>query len=255
MKKKEIYGIPSWVVLTAEDPKAATQFYRALLGWKSSDAVASNSLYEVQLLQGIPVAAISQKIQSLQSKWRTHINVANLEEITKKIIAAGGKIVHEPISVGNEEKYAVFADTSGVEFAIHEGRKYNETEIVNTPGAFAWSELITDDVHNSYTFYNSVFEWALSEPLPGDNTGRREWLVNGHPIAGLFPRPATMPKEIPAYWDVFFSVNDPATIVKEATGLGGKNLLPPFEITHGEIAVFIDPAGVLFCVIKPKHNS
>jgi predicted enzyme related to lactoylglutathione lyase len=252
MKQKEINGIPSWIVLTTEDPKAATQFYGALLGWKNFDAVAPNSFYEVQHLQGIPVSAISQRVGSLEPKWRIHIDVAALEEITKIIVTAGGKIVQEPISVGNEEKYAVFADPSGVEFAVHHGKVSNGTEILNASGAFGWSELITDDIHASYAFYNTVFGWALSEPLQGDKLGRREWLANRYPIAGLLPRPAAMPKEIAPYWDVFFSVNDPAVTVENVISLGGKNLMAPIEIPHGEIAVFIDPAGIVFSVIKPK---
>lgn len=254
MKKQERNGLPSWTVLTAENPRAAAQFYGALLGWKNSDAVGSNSFYEVQLLQGIPVGAISPKTGSLQPKWRIHIGVASVQEITIAIIAAGGKIVEEPVSVGSNEKFAVFADPSGVEFAVHEGRESNDTGIVNASGAFAWSELITDDVLAAYVFYNTVFGWKLSVPVQGDKLGRREWLVYGHAIAGLLPRPTTMPKEIPPYWDVFFSVEDPAKTVENAISLGGKNLMPPIEIPHGEIAVFIDPAGTVFSVIKPKNK-
>jgi uncharacterized protein len=64
-----------------------------------------------------------------------------------------------------------------------------------------------------------------------------------------------MPKEIPPYWDVFFEVSDPALTVQAVARLGGKNLLPPMEIPHGRIAVFTDPANVVFSVVAPRHHA
>ena len=247
---KEKTGVPSWVVLTAADANAAANFYEKLFGWNKPEEATLNS--GVRILNEIPVAGINQHAGALQPKWRIHIDVADLHKTAETILKAGGKIVQTSSGTEGNERYTVVADPFGVEFVVHEGRKQDASPLTGQ-GTFVWSELISDDVQASLEFYNQVFGWTLSEPIEGDFLGRREWLLNGLPIAGLLPRPAAMPKEIPPYWDVFFAVDSPAETVKNAIELGAVNLLPPINIPHGEIAVFADPNGIVFSVVKSNH--
>ena len=244
---------PNGVILTAEDPTAAASFYSALLGWKVSDKYAPDGIH-VCLLHGRSVAGISPQMGGLGSKWRVYVNVADIQETAKAVVTVGGKVIQETTTLGNLGSFAVFADPSGTEFAARQGEN-KVTSATNGLGTFAWTELITDDLPAVSKFYGDLFGWTLGAPLPGDQLGRREWLANGRPIAGLLPRPPAMPKEIPPYWDVFFEVADPAATVEKAVRLGGRNLMPPIDIPHGRIAVFGDPAGTVFSVIKPKTGT
>jgi uncharacterized protein len=243
---------PSGVILTAENPTAAASFYSALLGWKVSDKYAPDGI-DVCLLYGRTVAGISPQMGGLGSKWRVYVNVADIKETAKAVFTAGGKVIQET-TLGNLGSFAVFADPFGTEFAVRQGEN-KVTSAPNRLGTFAWTELITDDLLAVSKFYGDLFGWTLGAPLPGDQLGHREWLANGRPIAGLLPRPPAMPKEIPPYWDVFFEVADLAATVEKAVRLGGRNLMPPIDIPHGRIAVFGDPAGTVFSVIKPKTGT
>lgn len=247
-------GAPYWVTLTTPDVVAASNFYGGLLGWQGPDRAATNPAQELRFLGGEPVAAIRPTTGALQSRWRVHVNVADAQETVRKVVATGGKLIAGPTKLGTSGRFAVFADHSGAEFAIWEAGDHRGAGIIGEPGAFAWTELITDDVGQSAAFYGAVFGWTLTSPNADDRSQRREWQVRGRSIAGLLPRPPAMPKEIPPYWDVFFGVSDPAAAVESVTRLGGKNLMPPLDTVHGRIAVFVDPAGVVFSVITPKTH-
>ncbi|WP_329188902.1 hypothetical protein [Actinacidiphila glaucinigra] len=87
------------------------------------------------------------------------------------------------------------------------------------PGGFALAELITDDVDARAAFYGALFGWTAGDPA--GPLGRREWRLDGTAVSLLLPRPAAMPREIPPYWDAYFTV----TGVSAATArdLGGRH--------------------------------
>jgi predicted enzyme related to lactoylglutathione lyase len=97
--------------------------------------------------------------------------------------------IQETTTLGDLGSFAVFADPFGTEFAARQGEN-KVTRPANGLGTFAWTELTTDDLPAVSKFYGDLFGWTLGAPLPGDQLGRREWLVNGRPIAGLLPRPS-----------------------------------------------------------------
>lgn len=247
-------GAPYWAALTVPDVAAATSFYGALFGWQGPEPTATGPAQEVRFLRGQPVAGIRPMAGALQSRWRIHVNVADALQTARKVVATGGKLVVEPTRLGTHGRFAVFADTAGAEFAVWEAGDHKGAGLIAEPGTFAWSELITDDARLSAAFYGGVFGWTLTAPAADDHSQRREWVLRGRSIAGLLPRPAAMPKEIPVYWDVFFGVSDPAAAVESVTRLGGKNLMPPIDTVHGRIAVVMDPAGVVFSVIAPRTH-
>ncbi|MFD7472204.1 VOC family protein [Streptomyces sp. NPDC059837] len=115
-------------------------------------------------------------------------------------------------------------------------------------GTLAWGELITDDVDTSAAFYREAFGWGLTEP--SGPLGRREWQTHGRSFSGLLPRPPAMPAETPAYWDVYFAVDDIEAAATGATEHGGTQLMLPTPIEIGTIAVFLDPAGAVFTLVQ-----
>jgi uncharacterized protein len=125
--------------------------------------------------------------------------------------------------------------------------------LVNEPGALTWGELITDDAQASAEFYRDAFGWELSEPVGPLN--RREWRVDGRPIAGLLPRPPAMPPAMPVYWDTYFGAADPAAAIKLAQTLGGTVLMGLADTEIGRIGVLADPTGAAFSVLAPSHQA
>ena len=249
------YGMPTWIALAAADSAAARRFYGEILNWQQSGPSASLAMEDACLLRGRPVGGIGQKTDALRAAWRMYFSVADAAATVKTAIEAGGKLIQAPTALGNAGQFAVLADQSGAQFAVWQADGFQGATALNEPGALDWSELITDDVNASATFYGEVLGWTLTEPSPADPLQRREWQVSGRSIAGLLPRPPAMPKAIPPYWDVIFAVADPVATVEAAVRLGATNLMPPTDIPHGKIAVFADPDGVVFSVIAPNATA
>jgi hypothetical protein len=243
-------GGPAWVALATADPSAAAAFYGRIFGWTPEPDQAA-TMPNAVLLNGRPVAGIGPASAGLHPAWRLYFGVADVQATVLKAVEAGGTVVQPPAAFGTAGKSAVLTDQSGAEFAIWDGDVVGGTAARARHGTLAWSELITDDVGASYTFYRKVLGWGLSEPAIGGPAQRREWQGGGRSIAGLLPRPPAMPKTIPPYWDVIFSVADPAATVALAVSLGATSLMPPTDIPHGRIAVLADPTGIVFSVIRP----
>ena len=104
----------------------------------------------------------------------------------------------------------------------------------------------------SAEFYRGAFGWDLSEPSGPLN--RREWLVDGRPIAGLLPRPAAMPAETPVYWDTYFGTADPDAAITLAATLGATVLMGPVDVEIGRIGVFADPTGAVVQRARASHH-
>jgi uncharacterized protein len=238
-------GVPYWAELDSPDPEATARFYGQLFGWQVREDPGEPGGYLAYLPGGRPVSAIKSAPAAGRGTWRIYIGVADAAATAAKVSAAGGSVLTLPDGAAASGRRAVFTDHSGTRFAVRE-----PVGVIVPPGepwAFARGELITDDVEASAAFYGAVFDWKTTGPE--GPLGRREWQLDGRTISGLLPRPPAMPAEIPPYWDVYFTVTNPAATVAAVAQLGGNVLMPVTVTEHGTIAVFTDTAGAVFSVM------
>ncbi len=73
-------------------------------------------------------------------------------------------------------------------------------------------------------------------------------------LAGMLPKPPTIPAEVPAYWGVYFAVDDADKAVEAVTRLGGRIMMPPMDIEPGRFAVVTDPIGAMFNVMALRQQ-
>jgi predicted enzyme related to lactoylglutathione lyase len=144
---------------------------------------------------------------------------------------------------------AVFADPTGAVISVWQPKEHKGAELVNQPGAFCWNELNTRDVAAAKEFYQSVFGW-VGETSGMDAMEYTEWKLDGKSIAGMMAMGDRYPPEVPAFWLVYFAVDDTDASVAKITELGGRLLAPAMDTPAGRFAVVADPAGATFAVIK-----
>ena len=73
-------------------------------------------------------------------------------------------------------RMGVFADPVGAAFSVWQAGEHPGAALVNEPGTFSWSELITTDVPASKAFYGAVFGWGAD--THGEGPGAyTEWQV------------------------------------------------------------------------------
>jgi predicted enzyme related to lactoylglutathione lyase len=120
------------------------------------------------------------------------------------------------------------------------------------PGKFVWADLVTDDVAAARKFYGRLFGWTFRD------AGNYTIACNDErPLAGMFERahPADRPEAKPR-WFGYISVPNVGRAQSTVTNAGGRVLAPPQKMPkRGEQAVFADPEGAVFGVVKSSSGD
>ncbi len=122
-------------------------------------------------------------------------------------------------------------------------------------GRFVWYDLMTTDVDAAKRFYSAVVGWT-TEPWPSDGPPYTMWKANDRAIGGVMAlSDAARAGGAPPHWMAYICVPDVDATAKQAVGLGGKVLVPPFDIKDvGRVVIAQDPQGVAFAAFTPLGN-
>ncbi|MEB3160044.1 MAG: VOC family protein [Synechocystis sp.] len=117
------------------------------------------------------------------------------------------------------------------------------------PGAFSWSELITNDIEGAKAFYGEIFGWRFKEGKVS-NAPYTVIEVAGKEIGGISPLPSQSPT-MPPTWGTYVTVEDVEATVQKVEALGGKILMAPIAIPPAAcFALIQDPQGANLAVIS-----
>ncbi len=120
------------------------------------------------------------------------------------------------------------------------------------PGKFIWADLVTDDVAAARRFYGQLFGWTFR------GVGTYTIAANEErPLGGMFQRtrPADRPQARPR-WFGYISVPSVQRAERAVTRAGGHVLSAPRKLPErGEEALFADPEGAVFGVIKSSSGD
>jgi len=119
------------------------------------------------------------------------------------------------------------------------------------PGKFVWADLVTDDVLAAQKFYTALFGWQFYD-YGGYLIGRND----DRPMCGMFQRPRPADPSAKPRWLGYLSVANVERAKEAVTKAGGRVLAPPQKMPRrGEQAVFADPEGALFGVVKSSSGD
>ncbi|HEX6572561.1 MAG TPA: VOC family protein [Steroidobacteraceae bacterium] len=128
----------------------------------------------------------------------------------------------------------------------------------HTPGRWVWADLVTSDVASAAGFYAKVFGWTF-ETYGGEDDRETYTLVlaDGLPIGGMvFDARASKDATPSARWIGLVSVADPKAVAASVSRSGGQVVYAPVMLgERGETAVFRDPEGTLFGVVKSRNGD
>jgi predicted enzyme related to lactoylglutathione lyase len=120
------------------------------------------------------------------------------------------------------------------------------------PGKFVWADLVTDNVPAAQAFYSQLLGWTFRD------LGNYVIAANDErPLCGMVqrPRPANQPKARPR-WIGYVSVGNVERAQHAVTKAGGRVLAAPQKFPErGEQAVFADPEGAIFGVVKSSSGD
>ena len=104
---------------------------------------------------------------------------------------------------------------------------------------------MTPDIAKSTEFYVELFGWS-AEVTDMGLMQYTSFLLKDRQTAGGMSPPV---EGIPAYWGVYFNVDDTDALVEKAKSLGATVMAEPTDIPPGRFATLADPQGAMFNVL------
>jgi predicted enzyme related to lactoylglutathione lyase len=247
-------GTPCWVDLASPDVEKSKAFYGGLFGWKAGESSPETGGYFMFFKGDKNVAGCSPLMMEGQpTAWMSYVAVADADETTDKIKKAGGTVFVEPMDVLDVGRMAVFADAGGAALGLWQPRAHIGADLANEPGAFTWNELQTRDTDGAQAFYAEVFGWG-AQTSESEVMTYTEWKLGESSIGGMMDMPPEIPPEVPAYWLVYFAVEDCDASTTKAEELGGAVFVAPMDVEPGRFSVLADLTGAMFAIIKMKQS-
>lgn len=252
MQDNDVPGAPCWIDAWQPDPRAATRFYGALLGWRFDEPVLvaeTGGEYHTARLDARRVAGVGQAPAGAPAVWTMSVRVERLEPMLERVEGSGGARLVGPVSIGSEGRLALVADPVGVTFGLWEPAPGGRTgaEIAGVPGGWAMSSLHTTDPTRAAAFYGEQFGWVLDE-VPGAPFS--EWRLGGELVAVVTGTDGT---SVPAHWGVNLAVSDVDAACDLAAKLGGTVLMSPCEGSGLRNAAIADPQGGVVALSGPTR--
>jgi predicted enzyme related to lactoylglutathione lyase len=115
------HGAFSWSELMTTDPRAATEFYGTLFGWKVEAMEMPNGTYYMVKVgdAGIGgIMAMPPDAGKMPPNWCPYVTVDDVDATAKQCTALGGKVVHGPDDIPGVGRFAVILDKQGAALNI-----------------------------------------------------------------------------------------------------------------------------------------
>lgn len=243
-----------WHDLISDDPKGTETFYGALFGWEFRSLELLGANYWVISLNGAPIAGMVEQSGIAArldiSQWMSVISVADADAAVQVVTDAGGRVLREPVSIGDRGVIAVFADAQGAHFATLTTPSGDPLDSDSLPqeGAFLWHELWTADVSQATDLYaklgglNAVAH--SSERADGSEIDFRVLRSDKFARAGIRSLPDP---EMPSLWMPYLrveSIDRLQQLLLSVPKLGGEVLVPAMpRPAGGYVSVVAGPSG------------
>ncbi len=247
---------PAWVDLAATDSAKERDYYAQLFGWQIDvNPDPQYGGYGLAKVGGHDAAGIGPKQQpDVPTAWTVYIGTDDVEDLAKRVEAAGGRVIAPPFDVGDQGRMAVFQDPAGAFFSAWQRGQMGGFQ-TNEPNSFAWAELNARGVTNAIPFYADLFGWTIRSSEMGEGQPPyNEFLLDGESIAGAWEMNPTVPQEVPSYWQVYFAVQDVDAAFRRALQLGGQEMVGPQEYPGGRFAIVSDPEGASFGLMEATRQ-
>ncbi|MFV2171499.1 VOC family protein [Actinomadura sp. LOL_016] len=253
-------GTPCWLDLASPDLPTSKRFYSELFGW-SSYTLAIDRLddYEMFTLGGVdgPTVAGMQRLadEAQPPSWTVYFRVDSVEDAARRVVAAGGQELVEPVPIAHLGRIGMYADLQGSDFAVWEPGEREGAQVVGEPSAMCWVELASRDVEKSRRFYGEVFGWGAVERHYYRDFVYTNWKVDGWSVAGMVYMDRTWPDEWPGDWIPYFQVADCDAATDRSSELGASVIITPSDIDPGRFALVMDPTGARLGLLAPRARG
>lgn len=230
-----------WRELMTTDAAKAKAFFSELFGWHIKTVPMGPGMNYDMINVGSREKGGLWQVEPGNpgpSLFMSYVSVKDVDATAKLATENGGKIVHGPDDVPNVGRFVVLADFAGALFVAFKSLQGDPAPVMPQKGEFCWETLSTPDVARAEQFYGKVFGWKVMRNQPGISVFTTDGTPEGM-VADL-----QQAENFPPNWMTYVAVDKVEAITERATQLGGKVLVPVFEIPNiGRIAMIADPMG------------
>ncbi|MEU1401755.1 VOC family protein [Streptomyces sp. NPDC005728] len=250
-------GSPVWIDLGSPDTDAAAAFYGAVFGWQHLSLGPEAGGYGLFQKDGRTVAALGRLTEEgAVPAWTTYFRSDDILATARDVVAGGGRVRVEPMSVGEGEgRLAQFTDAQGAEFAVLESGA--GLEKASEDDTLVWVELHTADPEAAIRFYQRLFGWRSQDMQAPGMTYRVLSIGAGDQEEGSFGGVAPLQSDQEtARWVPYFAVADADAVVTSVRDNGGTVLMPAADVPDvGRIAWLTDPGQAVFAILRPNPRQ
>jgi uncharacterized protein len=247
-----------WVELGSPDVEAAVEFYGDIFGWDRERYELDPEGYWYFRRGGKLVAGLEAlRTEGQVPAWLGYVRVDDVGATAGKVTDAGGTVLDGPLEVpGGAGSLAACRDAEGAVFALWQPGELKGAELVNEPGSWTWTNLMTRDLEGAKHFYGNVFGWSAvhSDEVPPNILN---WQVDGQRwpegLGGLMGITDDLPADMPPHWEVYFIVENVDDSIRRAEGAGAKLGFGPIDVPVARIAVLVDPQGAVVSILESHY--
>ncbi len=257
MQESDIRGRFLWYDLMTSDPAAAQTFYGKVAGWGLQPLEDPNMPYTMFTRGEVPIGGSMQLPDEAVKMgapphWIAYIGTPNVDKTVERALSKGARTYVAPTDIPNIGRFAVLADSQGATIAFYSSSNQQPPEHPPELGDISWHELAAADAAAAFDFYRDLTGWEkTSEQDMGPMGLYRMFGRQGHPLGGMFDKPADMPA--PPHWLLYVRVADINAAAATVTANGGKVLNGPMEVPGGDwIVQCLDPQGAAFALHQRK---
>ncbi|MBV8185207.1 MAG: VOC family protein [Hyphomicrobiales bacterium] len=247
-----------WYELMTTDPKAAENFYSAVIGWDAKDAGMPGMSYTIVSAENVPVGGLMQVPQEAaqmgaRPSWGGYIAADDVDQFAEKVKEAGGKVHRAPADIPNVGRFAVVADPQGAVFMLFKGT--NGAEPPQAPphatGHAGWRELHAGEWRGAFDFYAKLFGWTKGEAIDMGPGGTYQLFAIGEaPAGGMLTK---QPAEPHPYWMYYFNVKGINAAAQRVKDNKGEVSNGPHQVPGGSWIIHCrDPQGAMFALVSPE---
>ncbi len=241
-----------WHDLLTGDRQRSMSFYQRVAGWTYQTEHATDFAwgggekdFVLALSEDEAGAGFAETPPEMTNGWIAYVEVLDVDATVALAEMLGGTIVRQPFEVPGVGRNALLRDPLGALIGVSISRHSYPVP----QRQFGTEVYVSDTLSFPDEFYSELFDWNISPPPVGDQSGLLVTGPSGEDVAVVLP--GKSPTDAQAVWVPAIKVAHPITSLNDASALGGESfneLMAKPAQQHGS---FIrDPDGALLCLLQ-----
>lgn len=141
-----------WFELLSKDLERATSFYPETLPWRIEPmSMQDGSQYDLIKVGDVGIGGLVDPGAELPTAWVSYVSVSDVDETAQRIVAAGGAMHMDAMSIPGVGRMQRVSDPQGGMFSLFKAETGDPSKLEG-PGSLHSNELWTSDPQASVAF-------------------------------------------------------------------------------------------------------